>query len=105
MILIISSPCETTGEQSNARDHDPSLGAGDGGLEVLGETTVTSEPSEGTFNHPAAWLWLEGSDALRPSDDLDCPLAQVSERTQQLRSAVDAIGEDVAQVREAAPEP
>src|SRR6185295_10268747 len=105
MILIISSPCETTGEQSNARDHDPSLGAGDGGLEVLGEATVASEPGEGTFNHPAAWLWLEGSDALRPSDDLDRPPAQVSQRPEQLWSTIDAIGEDVSQVREAAPEP
>src|SRR5262245_52625261 len=104
MMPDFSSPCETPGKEADAGDHDPSVSAGDGGFEILGKATVASEPGEGAFDHPAAWLWLEGSDALRARDNLDRPLAQVSERTEQLWSTIDAISKDVAQVREAAPE-
>jgi hypothetical protein len=43
---MISNSCEASGEELNAGDHDPGLGAGDGCLEVLCETAVAAEPSE-----------------------------------------------------------
>src|ERR1041385_2830924 len=104
MRSIVSSPCEAASKKANAGDHHPGLGAGDGGLEVLGEAPIAAEPGEGALNHPAARLWLEGSDALLAGHDLDRPVAEIGERAEQLRPTIDAIGEDVAQVAEALPE-
>src|SRR5918995_6453500 len=104
MISMISGPCEAAREQSNAGDHDPGLGAGDGGLEVLRQTSVASEPGEGAFDDPAARLGLEGADCLRSCDDFDRPRAQVREGIEQLLTTIDTIGEDVAQLRKAATE-
>src|SRR3989304_76007 len=92
MIHMLSSPCETAGEQADASDSDPGFGAGDGGLEVLGEAAVASEPCEGAFDPPASGFGLEGSDALRPGDDLDRPLAEVGDRVEQFVAAIDAVG-------------
>src|ERR1700745_1284398 len=104
MMPGFSSPCETPGKQADAGDHDPSVSAGDGGFEGLSEATVASEPGEGAFDHPAPWLWLEGPDALRAGDDLDRPLAQIRDGTEQLWSTIDRTSEELAQVREAVPE-
>src|SRR5262249_47955193 len=73
MVAMPSSPCEPAGEELNAGDHDPSGCAGDGRLEVLGKASVPIEPREGSLDHPAPRLRLEGSDALGPGDDLDGP--------------------------------
>src|SRR5262249_20909469 len=98
MIAMISSPCEAAREQADACHHDPRLGAGDTRLEVLGEATVASKPSEGAFDHPSSRLSLEGSEGLGSSDNLDRPATQVGDCIQQLWSAIDAIGEDMAQL-------
>lgn len=45
-------------------DQEPGLGAGDGSLEVLGETAVASEPGKGAFDNPAFGLGLECADLL-----------------------------------------
>src|SRR5215210_1989413 len=104
MILGISSSCEATGEKLDTGNHEPCLGAGDGGLEVLGEAAVASEPCESSLNHPAPRLGLEGADTLSSRNDLDGPLAEVSHCVEQLFSPVDAVGKDVAQLGEAAAE-
>src|SRR3954468_9965508 len=101
MIGAFSSPCETAGTQADAGDQQPSLGAGDRGFEVLGQAPVASKPCEGSLDHPAFRLRLEGADSLRTGDDLDRPAAGVGKRVEQLLPAIDAIGEDVAQFREA----
>src|SRR5262245_55546804 len=98
MIAMISSPCEAAREQADACHHDPRLGAGDTRLEVLGEATVASKPSEGAFDHTSSRLSLEGSEGLGSSDNLDRPATQVGDCIQQLWSAIDAIGEDMAQL-------
>src|SRR5712692_1648000 len=89
---------ETAGEEADAREQDPGLGAGDGRLEVLGQAAVTAEPGESAFDHPSLRLGFEGADTLRAGDNLDPPPAQVGERIEQLLATVDAIGEDVAQL-------
>ncbi len=72
--------------------------------EVLGETAVAPEPGEGALDHPAAWFGLEGPDALRAGYNLDRSLAAIGDGTAQFVAAIDAIGEDVAQGRERAPD-
>jgi len=100
MISMISTSCEPSNEDLDTGDHDPSLCAGDGGLEVLGETTVASEPGEGAFDHPALGLGLEGADTLGSRHDLDRPPAEIGDRIEQLVAAIDAVGEDVPQLGE-----
>ena len=56
--------------------------------------------SEGAFDDPSSRLRLEGAEGLRSGDDLDRPLAGVSERVEQLLPPVHAICEHVAQSRE-----
>src|SRR5262249_7835686 len=66
----------------------------------FGETTVASKPSKGALDHPASRLGLECSHGLRSGNDFNRPLAEVGERIEQLRSAIDAVGKDMAQSRE-----
>ena len=54
MNSLISKSCDPSGEALDACDHEPGLGAGDGGLEVLGETAVAPQPSKGALHHDAA---------------------------------------------------
>src|SRR3954454_847421 len=102
MILGISSSCEAAGEELDAGDHEPSLGAGDGGFEVLGQATVAPEPGEGALNHPSPRLGFESSDTMSSCDDLDGPFAEIGDRIEQFIASVDAVGEDVPQLGEAA---
>ena len=53
-----------------------------------------------SLDHPPSGFGLEGSDSLGSGDDLDRPPAQLGDCVQQLWSAIDAIGEDVAQFGE-----
>src|SRR5215469_13000484 len=104
MVAMISSPCEATREQADACDNDPGLGARNAGLKVFGEAAVASEPGKGALNHPAPRFGFEGSDALRSRDDFDRPLAEIGQRIEQLFTAIDTIGEDVAQFGEQSPD-
>src|SRR5207248_3488850 len=98
MIRMFSGPCETAGEQADAGDEEPGLGARGGGLEVLGEAAVAPDPSEGAFDDPAFGLGLEGPNLLGTSDDLDRPPAELGDRVAKLVATVDAVGEDVLQL-------
>src|SRR6185312_2051588 len=100
MVSMFSGVCETTGEKANACDHEPSLAAGDGSLEVLGKAAIAAEPGEGAFDDPAFGLWLEPSDVLGSGDDVDCPAAECRNCVAQLFAAIDAVGEDALQLRE-----
>src|SRR6516164_964634 len=104
MIPVTSRPCESTREEADAGGHDPGFGAGEGCFEILGETPVAAEPSKGALDHPAAWLSSEGSDRLGSGNDLNRPFAEVSNSIEQFVAAIDAIGEDVAQLGEASAE-
>src|SRR2546428_9530360 len=91
----ISSPCQATGEKAHAGDENPGFGARGRGLVVFGEATVASEPSERALDHPSPRLRFERADALRASDDLNRPRAQISKRRQQFRAAIHAAGDTV----------
>src|SRR5437870_4135136 len=64
VIPMFPGLCETAGEEADAGDQDPGLGAGDGRLEVLGQAAVAAEPGESAFDHPSLWLGFEGADTL-----------------------------------------
>src|SRR5712675_391488 len=99
MISIFSGPCEPAREEAYAGDHEPRLGAGDGGLEVLGQASVASEPGESAFDHPAFGFGLECPDPFGSGDDLDRPAPERSHSVAKLVAAVDAVGEDMLQRR------
>ena len=100
MISVFSGPCEAAREEAYAGDHEPSLRAGDSRLEVFGQASVASEPSESAFDHPAFGLRLECPDPFGSGDDLDRPAAERRHRVAKLVAAVDAVGEDMLQRRE-----
>lgn len=80
MIFIISSPCEAAGQQLDVGDHELGFGAGDGRLEIFGQSAVAPEPSKGALHHPTFRFGHERSIALRSRNDFDCPPAKISER-------------------------
>ena len=71
-------------------------------LEVLGETTVAVQPSEGSFDDPSARENDEALGCIGALDDFDSPFADPAQRLPELVSGIAAIGEDMAQPREAA---
>jgi hypothetical protein len=56
-------------------DENPGRGGGDGRLETLGETTATTEPTEGSLDHPPAQQKHEAFGGAGSFDDLGGPLA------------------------------
>ena len=60
-------------------DEEPGGCAGDGGLEVLGETATAAEPGEGALDDPSSRQELEAFDAGRTLDDLDGPRAAIGD--------------------------
>ena len=97
MNRLILKSCDFTREELDACDHEPGLGAGDGGLEVLGETAVASQPGEGAAHHPTPGQDFETRHVVASLDDLQRPPADLLQRLVEFRSGVGAIGEDVPQ--------
>lgn len=48
-------PCYAAGAQTGRAEDAPSGRAVDHGLDILGERAATTEPSDGSLAHPAAW--------------------------------------------------
>ena len=59
---------------------------GDGGLEVLGEASASSEPGKGALDDPSAGQELEALDARRPLDDFDRPWAAIVDGVRAIAS-------------------
>ena len=97
---MFSGSCQPAGQELNAGEEEPCLGAGDGCFEVLGQAAVAVEPGQGTFDHPAARYHFEALRGIGPLDDLQGPLTQPSQRVLEFRSGIGAVGEDMAQPRE-----
>lgn len=70
-------------------------------FEVLGEAAISVEPCQRPLNDPTAWEDHEPLCGIGALDDLDGPLADPAQRLPELVSGVTAIGEDMAQPREA----
>ena len=91
MISVFSGSCEAAGQEADAGDQAPGMGAGDGRLEVFGEAAVTIEPGKGAFDGPAAWQDLETDGAGHATDDLDRPFAEFSELIAELIASIGAL--------------
>ena len=70
-------------------------------LEVLGETAVSVEPCQGSFDDPAARQKFEALCVVGALDDLDGPLADAAQGIAELVASITAIGEQVSQPGEA----
>ncbi len=97
---MFSGSCQPAGQELNAIEEEPCLGAGDGRFEVLGQAPVAVKPGQGTFDHPAARYDFEALRGIGPLDDLQGPSTQPSQRVLEFRAAIGAVGEDMAQPRE-----
>src|ERR1700674_6118508 len=78
-------------------DVNPGFGAGDRSLEILGQATVSIEPSEGSFDHPSPWEQLKADRVSGTFDDLDRPVAEFDEGVTQVGAVIDAVSEEMAQ--------
>lgn len=88
----------------NERDRgneEPCGGRCDGPLKVLGEAPVAIEPCQRSFDNPAARQNHEAFGRIGPFEDLDGPFADPPEDAPELITGIAAIGEDMAQPREA----
>ena len=63
--------CQTAGEQHDGGGVEEGLGGGDGGLEVLRQASISVDPCEEAFDHPAARQDLEADLIGDLPDDLD----------------------------------
>src|SRR5882672_114503 len=93
---------EAAGEEAEVCEQEPGRAAFDGCFEILGEASAAAEPGEAALDHPAPGQQLKAFDAGRPLDDFDRPGAAIVDRLLQLPAPVDAVGEDVTQLGEAA---
>ena len=99
MALLACGSSKPAREQLHRSEIEPDLTAGDGGLKVLGEAAVAVEPSEGSFDHPAARQDTRAG-TIGPFDDLDSPPGVSGQCRGQLIAGIAAIGKDMVQPRE-----
>src|SRR5579859_833664 len=104
MLYGFSGSGEAVDEKLDVGDEEPSLCAGNGPLEVFGETTVASEPRKGAYNDPALRLRFEPAGLLGVRNDGDGPATELGYSIAQLGTAIDAVGKDVPQLGEALPQ-
>jgi len=86
-------------------DEYPSGFGCSGSFEVFGKASASTAPGKGAFDDPAPRQKLEAFDAVRPLDDLDRPGLTVGESLQELFTAINPIGADMMQLREATSQP
>jgi hypothetical protein len=99
MALLVCGSSKPAREQLHRSEIEPDLTAGDGGLKVFGEAAVAVEPSEGSFDHPAARQDTRAG-RIGPFDDLNSPPAVSGQCRGQLIAGIAVIGKDMAQPRE-----
>jgi hypothetical protein len=98
---MIPGPCEFPVDELDGRHEQPGGCAFDGVLEVLGEATVSVEPSKGPLDDPAHWQEFEPLGGIGWLYDFECPFADLVERRAQFLAGIAAVGKDVVQPREA----
>ena len=84
-------------EQLDDGEKQPSQRAFQGGFEVFGEASVTIEPSKGALDDPAPRQNDKPQGGIGALDDLDPPPADFVERGIELGAAIAPIGKDVPQ--------
>ena len=97
----MSCACEPSRHELDGGEQEPGGGARDSFLEVLGEAPVSAEPGEAALDDPSAWENLEALRGVGSLDDFEAPITLSIEGSLELFSPIAAIGEDVAQPREA----
>src|SRR5215475_2594899 len=95
--LLVCGSSNPAPEQLHRSEIEPDLTAGDGGLKVFGEAAVAVEPSEGSFDHPAARQDTRAG-TIGPFDD--SPPGVSGQCRGQLIAGIAAIGTDMLQPRE-----
>lgn len=93
---MVSGVCGTSGDHLDGCHEEPGCCAFDGSFEVLGQSAVVAEPSEGAFDDQSAWDDLEALGGIGSLDDPNCPTTDFGQRTLQLVAGITAIGEEVA---------
>jgi hypothetical protein len=91
MALLVCGSSKPAREQLHRSEIEPDLTAGDGGLKVFGEAAVAVEPSEGSFDHPAARQDTRAG-TIGPFDDLNSPPAVSGQCRGQLIAGIAVIG-------------
>jgi len=76
-------------------DENPSNGACDGSLEVLGEPATSVEPGEGSLDDPSTRQDLEALGGIGSFDDLKGPAPEFGHGVLQLIAGVGAVSKDV----------
>ena len=94
---VVQRSRQSPNEELHRGDVDPRFGARDRRLEILCQAAVSIEPSESSFDHPAARQQLKAGRISGAFDDLDGPVAELGEGVTQVGAVVDAVGEQVAQ--------
>src|ERR1700757_2665738 len=94
---IAQGSSQSPDEELYRGDVNPRLGARNRRLEILCEAAVSIEPSQGSFDDPAARQQLKAGGVSGAFDDLDGPLAEFGESLMQVGASVDTVGEEMAQ--------
>ena len=82
MTHFISSSCDPTNRELDARQVEPRLGAGDGCLEILGQASViASQPCEGGLHHPVPGQEVKSLSCIGALDDLRRLMAEFARDT------------------------
>jgi hypothetical protein len=88
-------PHEPSREAADKGDEYPRHNAFDGGVEVRGKPTASTEASEGARNHPAAGKEIKTFNVVRSLDDFDGPFSNLGQGATQLVDGVTPVGEYV----------
>src|ERR1700747_2445810 len=94
---IAQGSSQSPDEELYRGDVNPRLGARNRRLEILCQAAIPIEPSQGSFDDPAARQQYKAGSVSGAFDDLDGPLAKFGECLTQVGAIVDAVGEQVAQ--------
>src|SRR6201993_1778038 len=94
---IAQGSSQSPDEELYRGDVNPRFGAGNRSLEILCQAAISIEPSQGSFDDPAARQQYKAGSVSGAFDDLDGPLAKFGECLTQVGAIVDAVGEQVAQ--------
>jgi hypothetical protein len=79
-------------------DVNPRFGARDRSLEILCQAAVAIEPSQVSFDDPAARQQLKASSVSGAFDDLDGPLGEFGDCPTQVGAIVDTVGEEMRKI-------
>src|SRR5436309_11053840 len=90
---------QSSRQQLDAGDEEPSHSAFDGSLEVLCQAAVTVEPCQCPFDRPVPLEELKSAGGFQASHNLDGPIAEAREGDGELVTAVGSVGKHMPQPR------